>query len=152
MWWESCRCVSVLESWRTGASPYETRAPGPYWNPSKCAKSPRGPVMVTKGHIPERKSKRRRSDAMRRDESEWEAPRNAEVHDSRYVTTNETCDFFWISLPLFKKCKTWNEPASEFYCFAPFVPTNCAGWIGVGGRVHVCGWVASRRPVSTPTH
>lgn len=35
------------------------KAPGPYSGPSKCAKSSRGPVKVTRGHIPEGKSKRR---------------------------------------------------------------------------------------------
>lgn len=36
--------------------PYE-KAPGSHWDPSECAKSPRGPVKVPRGHIPEGKSK-----------------------------------------------------------------------------------------------
>lgn len=55
-WWEICRCIHTGLEARSG--PYE-EAPGPYWDPPKCAKSPREPVKGTKGHIPEGKSKKK---------------------------------------------------------------------------------------------
>lgn len=55
-WWESCRCnhtrLAVLKKWSV--------TPRPHWDPIKCAKSQRGPVKVTKGHIPEGGPKERR--------------------------------------------------------------------------------------------
>lgn len=44
--------------WVRGKECPHEKAPGSYWDPSECAKSPRGPVKVPRGHIPERKSKK----------------------------------------------------------------------------------------------
>lgn len=60
-----CTYASQLTRLSTGVSPCE-KAPGPYWDPSKCAKSSRGPVKVTKGHIPEGKSKKKKKKRRRR--------------------------------------------------------------------------------------
>lgn len=49
--------VSFLGYSRGKGCPRE-KAPGTHWDPSECAKSPRGPVKVPRGHIPEGKSKK----------------------------------------------------------------------------------------------